>query len=203
MPRPEEPKPARRSSRPKAAAPTFFATALVFHAWLARHGAAERELIVGFHKVGSGRPSMTWPESVDEALCFGWIDGMRARLDDSAYTIRFTPRRVTSTWSAVNIARVAELTAQARMKPPGLEAFAQRREERSELYSYEQRAQAALAAEDEAQFRRNAAAWRYFEAQPPGYRHLVIWRIVSARRSDTQQRRLAQLIEASQNQRRL
>ncbi|WP_088285777.1 YdeI family protein [Ideonella sp. A 288] len=180
-----------------AAMPTFFATAREFGAWLAAHGATEPQLIVGFHKRDSGRPSMTWPESVDEALCVGWIDGVRARIDEHSYKIRFTPRKPTSTWSAVNIERVRVLQAEGRMTPAGLAAFAQRREARSKVYAYEQAAQAVLDAADEARFRAHRQAWAFFEAQPPGYRHLAVWRIVSAKRPDTRQARLDKLIEAS------
>src|ERR671935_2113772 len=118
-------------------APIFFATADDFRAWLEEHHASERELLVGFHKTGSGRPSMTWPESVDQALCFGWIDGVRRSLGDESYTIRFTPRKPRSTWSAVNIERANELIAEGRMRSPGLAAFEARSDERSAIYAYE------------------------------------------------------------------
>src|SRR4029079_510044 len=139
------------------------------------------ELIVGFYKRDSGRPSMTWPESVDEALCFGWIDGVRTRIDDVSSKIRFTPRKTTSTWSAINIARVQALQAEGRMQKAGLEAFKHRRAVRSKIYAYEQAAGAELDRKDEAQFRKNKKAWKFFEAQPPGYRHQMIWRIISAK----------------------
>jgi uncharacterized protein YdeI (YjbR/CyaY-like superfamily) len=183
--------------------PTFFATAAEFGAWLAKHGASESELVVGFYKRGSGRPSMTWPESVDEALCYGWIDGVRKSIDTHSYQIRFTPRRPTSTWSAINIERVRVLQGDGRMQEAGLNAYAQRREAKSRIYSYEQAGQATLVRELEAQFRRNKAAWKFFEAQPPGYRHLVTWWIISAKRAATREARLAKLIEASQCQVRL
>jgi uncharacterized protein YdeI (YjbR/CyaY-like superfamily) len=183
--------------------PTFFATPAEFRAWLARHSAEATELIVGFHKKGSGKPSITWQESVDEALCVGWIDAVRKRIDDTAYQIRFTRRKPTSTWSAINIARVAELTSQSRMQPEGLAAFAHRREANSRIYAYEQAADASLAPADEARFRKKKAAWAFFEAQPAGYRKQMIWRIVSAKQELTQQRRLLQLIQASQIHQRL
>ena len=190
---------------PKTGAPvaTFFPTAADFRAWLQEHSAEAGELIVGFHKKGSGKPSLTWPESVDEALCVGWIDAVRKRIDDSAYQIRFTKRKPTSTWSAINIARVAELTSQGRKQPAGLAAFAHRKESKSRTYSYEQASGAALAPADEARFRKKKAAWAFFEAQPAGYRKVVIWRIVSAKQEATRQKRLLQLIEASQNGQRL
>jgi len=119
--------------------PTFFATPAEFRAWFEEHDERAQELLVGFYKKGSGRPSITWPEAVDEALCCGWIDGVRRSLDDASYVIRFTPRKPRSTWSAVNIKRVEELTAQGRMRPAGLAAFAKRAEDRSSIYAYEQR----------------------------------------------------------------
>jgi uncharacterized protein YdeI (YjbR/CyaY-like superfamily) len=183
--------------------PAFFKTPAEFRAWLAQHAAAESELIVGFYKRGTNRESLTWPESVDEALCVGWIDGVRTSIDEISYKIRFTPRKSTSTWSAKNIERVRVLESEGRMKAAGLKAFAHRRETKSGIYAYEQAGAAALGSKEEARFRRNMAAWKFFEAQPPGYRHLVIWRIVSARRVETREARLAKLIEASQNGERL
>lgn len=178
--------------------PRFFRTAAEFRSWLEKHAGTERELVVGFHKVGSGRPSMTWPESVDEALCHGWIDGVRKRVDEHSYTIRFTPRKPGSTWSAINIAKVGVLEAQGRMTEAGRQAFARRREEKSRTYSYEQRDAAQLSPEEAAAFRKNKAAWRYFEAQPPGYRRVAIHYVASAKRPETRQARLAKLIEASE-----
>ncbi|HTD29048.1 MAG TPA: YdeI/OmpD-associated family protein [Xanthomonadaceae bacterium] len=183
--------------------PTFFETAVQFGAWLALHGASESALIVGFHKRGSGLPSMTWPESVDEALCFGWIDGVRKRIDEQSYQIRFTPRKPSSTWSSINIERVRVLQDAGRMQETGLKAFALRREAKSRIYSYEQEATAVLERDVEALFKRNKKAWTFFEAQPPGYRHQMIWRIISAKRPATREARLAKLIEASRNHMRL
>jgi uncharacterized protein YdeI (YjbR/CyaY-like superfamily) len=183
--------------------PTFFKTAAEFRVWLAEHSAAEVELFVGFHKRGANRPSMTWPESVDEALCVGWIDGVRKNIDESSYQIRFTPRKPTSTWSAINIERVRVLQSEGRMKEAGLKAYEHRREAKSKIYSYEQTARATLQPSDEVVFRKNKPAWKFFEAQPPGYRHQMIYRIVSAKRLETQQARLAKLIEASQSGQRL
>jgi len=178
--------------------PRFFDTPAAFRAWLARHGASETQLIVGFYKRDSGRASITWPEAVDEALCVGWIDGVRTRIDEQAYQIRFTPRKASSTWSAVNIERVRVLQAEGRMQPAGLAAFEQRREAKSRIYAYEQAAHAELAPDDEAQFRKHKKAWAFFAAQPPGYRHKAAWHIVSAKRPETRSARLARLIEASQ-----
>jgi uncharacterized protein YdeI (YjbR/CyaY-like superfamily) len=182
---------------------TFFETADEFVVWLEKHGAVESELVVGYHKRGTGRGSMSWPESVDAALCFGWIDGVRKRIDEHTYQIRFTPRKPQSIWSAINIERVRVLKIEGRMREAGLRAYSHRREEKSTIYSYEQKKAAKLDPNDEALFRRAKAAWKYFEAQSPGYRHLVIWRIVSAKQPETRQRRLAALIAASQAQRRL
>lgn len=179
------------------AEPIYFTSAAAFGAWLREHGETETELLVGFHKVGSGQPSMTWPESVDEALCVGWIDAVRKRVDEQRYQIRFTRRKPGSNWSAINIARVAELTAQGRMQPSGLAAFARRVEHRSRIYAYEQRDAATLPPEDEKLFRRHKQAWAFFEQQPPGYRHKLLWRIASAKRPETRAKRLAELIEAS------
>lgn len=181
--------------------PLFFPTPDDFRAWLAAHHEAEKELLVGFYKKDSGMSSITWPQSVDEALCFGWIDGVRRGRDAESYTIRFTPRKARSTWSAVNIKRVAELTALGRMAPAGLRAFAARTEDNSNIYAYENKAAATLDAAAEAQFRANTAAWDYFQAQPPGYRRTAIWWVISAKQEATRQKRLATLIDDSANAR--
>jgi uncharacterized protein YdeI (YjbR/CyaY-like superfamily) len=180
-----------------SAHPIFFAAPTELRAWLEEHHATAREQWVGFYKVGSGRPSITWPESVDEALCYGWIDGLRKSIDDASYMIRFTPRKPTSIWSAVNIARVAVLTEQGRMQPAGLAAFARRKDETSAIYSYEQRGQAALDEAEEQQMRANAAAWQFFEAQPRSYRQAAIRWVLSAKKPETRQSRLARLIDDS------
>ncbi|WP_101926890.1 MULTISPECIES: YdeI/OmpD-associated family protein [Luteimonas] len=183
--------------------PTFFDTALQFRAWLAQHHDTATELIVGFHKVGSGRPSMTWPDSVDEALCYGWIDGVRKRIDDASYQIRFTPRRRGSIWSRVNLAKVEALIAQQRMQPAGLAAYAARDDSRSGVYAFERAAPAVLAPDETRTFQRDGLAWQYFVASPPGYRNLMTHWIVSAKRPETRARRLAQLIDACAGQRRI
>jgi uncharacterized protein YdeI (YjbR/CyaY-like superfamily) len=183
--------------------PTFFPTPADFRAWLEAHHAQESELLVGFYKKGSGQPSITWPESVDEALCFGWIDGVRRRRDDASYTIRFTPRQARSTWSAVNIKRVQELTAQGRMHPAGLTAFAARSDANSAIYAYEQRHTATLDPIEEQQFQANRPAWAFFQAQPPSYRRTALYWVVSAKRAETRQKRLATLIEDSAQSRTL
>jgi uncharacterized protein YdeI (YjbR/CyaY-like superfamily) len=182
---------------------TFFATAEEFAAWLEKHCANQTEFVVGYYKRASKRPSMTWAESVDAALCFGWIDGVRKRIDEHSYQIRFTPRKPTSTWSRINIDRARILRREGKMRETGLKAYSCRREDKSRIYSYEQQKTAALEGRDELRFRKSKAAWKFFEAQPPSYRQLVIWRILSAKRAETRERRLADLIKASQEQRRL
>lgn len=179
--------------------PTFFETPADFRAWLEEHHGSAEVLWVGFYKKGSGRPSITWPESVDEALCFGWIDGLRKGIDDVAYKIRFTPRKPDSNWSAVNIARVEELLEKDRMRPAGIAAYERRLEKKSRVYSYEQRQRAALDPEAEKRFRAHPEAWKFFRSQPPGYRRTAIFWVVSAKREDTRRRRLDTLIEDSAN----
>jgi uncharacterized protein YdeI (YjbR/CyaY-like superfamily) len=182
---------------PPTNAPTFFATPARFRAWLARNGDKVAVLNVGFYKVGTGRPSITWPESVDEALCYGWIDGVRRRIDDDAYQVRFSPRRKGSVWSAINIGRAQELIAAGRMRPQGLRAYEQRVERRSRIYSYEAGRTAELTDEELRRFRRNKQAWRWFERQAPGHRRLMLHWIASAKQPETRARRLARLIESS------
>jgi uncharacterized protein YdeI (YjbR/CyaY-like superfamily) len=178
--------------------PTFFATPEDWRAWLAEHHATRDELLVGFHKVGSGRPSITWPESVDEALCFGWIDGVRRRLDDVSYTIRFTPRRPASTWSAVNIRRFGELSAEGRVAPAGEAAFAARRPDRSGVYAYEQTHRTQeLSPEYAERLAADPAAAEFFSAQPPWYRRNTSYWVMSAKRAETRERRLQELITDS------
>ena len=177
--------------------PTFFATPAEFRAWFISNHESAEELWVGFYKKASGRPSITWPESVDEALCFGWIDGIRKSVDAEAYVIRFTPRKRGSIWSNVNIARAKALASDGRMQPAGRRAFEARDEEKSGIYSFEQRARAKLDAAELGKFRANKAAWKFFEAQPPGYRQLATYWIISAKRPETRARRLATLIADS------
>jgi uncharacterized protein YdeI (YjbR/CyaY-like superfamily) len=177
--------------------PTFFATPADFRAWLERHHESHSELIVGFHKRGSGRPSITWPEAVDQALCFGWIDGVRRRIDDASYSIRFTPRKARSTWSAVNIRRMKELVDEGLVAPAGMAAFERRADDRSAIYSYEQRKAARLEPDQERRLRADERAWAFFEAQPPSYRRAAIHWVTSAKKPETRDRRLAQLIECS------
>jgi uncharacterized protein YdeI (YjbR/CyaY-like superfamily) len=183
--------------------PTFFATPDDFRAWLHAHHQTESELLVGFYKKGSGKPSITWPQSVDEALCVGWIDGIRRNAGEDAYTIRFTPRKAKSTWSAVNIKRVAELTEMGRMLPAGVKAFAAREESNSRVYAYENRDMAVFEPAMEERFRANEKAWTFFQAQPPGYRKLATFWVISAKQDATRLRRLDQLITDSADGRRI
>ena len=177
---------------------TFFETPADFRSWLEKHHARADELLVGFYKKESGRPSITWPESVDEALCFGWIDGIRRRIDDRSYSIRFTPRRRGSIWSNVNTRRVGELMKEKRMRPAGVKAFEARDPKKTGLYSFE-RETAALPKEFAKAFRADAKAWTFWEAQPPGYKRLAAYFVISAKRDETRRRRLAVLIRESAN----
>jgi uncharacterized protein YdeI (YjbR/CyaY-like superfamily) len=183
--------------------PRFFAIADDFRAWLEKHHASATELVVGFHKKHTGRASMTWTESVREALCYGWIDGIRRSLGDDSYTIRFTPRKPGSNWSLLNVRHVEELIREGRMAPAGLAAFEARKPDRTGVYSFEQRHSARLEPAQEKQFRANKAAWDFFESQPPSYRRTAVYWVVSAKREETRSRRLAQLIEDSAAGRRL
>jgi uncharacterized protein YdeI (YjbR/CyaY-like superfamily) len=174
----------------------FFKSAEAFRRWLQAHAATAAELVVGFHKVGSGQPSMRWPESVDEALCFGWIDGVRKRIDDHAYQIRFTPRKPSSNWSAVNIAKFHALEAQGRMTAAGRQVFARRSEAKSRIYAYEQGRTAELQPEEWQAFRQDKQAWAFFEGTPPSYRKVLLHWVTTAKRPETRASRLARLIEA-------
>jgi uncharacterized protein YdeI (YjbR/CyaY-like superfamily) len=178
----------------------YFASPAEFRQWLEQHHTSESELHVGYYKKGTGKPSMTWQESVDEALCFGWIDGVRRSVDEKRYKIRFTPRKASSTWSAVNINRVGELSEQGRMQPAGLKAFEQRKGERSGIYAYEQPDELTkLSDAEERQFRANEAAWTFFHGQAAWYRRGALWWVVSAKQEKTRVKRLAQLIDDSAN----
>jgi uncharacterized protein YdeI (YjbR/CyaY-like superfamily) len=173
----------------------FFETPAHFRKWLESNHGKTRELWVGFHKKGT-KPSITWPESVREALSFGWIDGLRKSVDETSYTIRFSPRKPSSVWSAINIRIAKELIEEGQMHPAGLRAFEARKENRSGIYSYENRPQ-TLPAVYEKKLRKNAAAWKTFRAGPPWYRRTVTWWVVSAKKEETRLKRLDQLIEVS------
>jgi uncharacterized protein YdeI (YjbR/CyaY-like superfamily) len=176
--------------------PRFFATTARFRTWLERNHDTAAELWVGFHRKGSGKPSISWPEAVDQALCFGWIDGIRKRVDDTSYMNRFTPRKPTSTWSDRNVKRARELIELGQMAPAGLRAFEARGDNRTGIYSYEQRPQ-ELPAAYARPFRANARAWKAWRAMPPSYRKAATWWVISAKREETRERRLATLIETT------
>lgn len=182
--------------------PKFFATPAAWRGWLEKHHHQHTELLVGFYKKDSGKPSITWPESVDAALCFGWIDGVRRRIDDVSYSIRFTRRKLSSTWSAINIRRVEQLIEQGLIHPAGMKAFKARSEQRSRIYSFEQE-RVEFENAQERQFKSNRAAWRFFLAQPISYRRPAIWWVVSAKREETKAKRLRTLIEVSERGERL
>jgi len=182
--------------------PKFFPTPSVFRKWLAANHAKSNELWVGFFKKNSGQPSITWPESVDEALCFGWIDGVRKSLDEQSYVIRFSPRKPSSIWSAVNTRNMERLIKEDRVQPAGLKAYEARKEYRSGIYSYEQRSP-ELVEPYAGLFKRNRAAWKFFQAQPPSYRKMMSWYVVSAKQEATRLKRLDTLIDASSKHERL
>jgi uncharacterized protein YdeI (YjbR/CyaY-like superfamily) len=176
--------------------PVFFESPAAMGRWLAKNHRSAKELLVGFHKRHTGRPSLTWPESVDEALCFGWIDGVRRSLGAEGYTIRFTPRKAGSIWSAVNLKKVAALVKAGKMKPAGLAAFRARSAKKTAVYAYENRPK-ALDRESESRFRKNARAWTWFRAQAPWYRRTAAYWVMSAKKDETRERRLAILIASS------
>jgi len=187
----------RRTDADAVAGVRFFATPARWRQWLEKNHATATEVWVGFHKRGSGTPSLTWPESVDEALCFGWIDGIRKSIDERSYRIRFTPRKKGSNWSTVNVRRVGTLTKEGRMRPAGLAAFEARRPEKSGVYSFEQRQAVTLGEEYEGRFRADAKAWAFFGSQPPYYRRTATFWVMSAKQDATRERRLTTLIADS------
>ncbi len=182
--------------------PKFFPTQSDFRRWLEDNHEQETEIIVGYYKVGSGKSSMTWSESVDEALCFGWIDGVRRKVDEESYCIRFTPRKVNSIWSAVNIAKVAELTAKGLMKPKGIAAFERRDAKKSAIYAYENEAK-QFSGEFERRFKANKKAWDFFESQANWYKKQMTNWVMSAKQEATRERRLEKLIGESENEKRV
>jgi uncharacterized protein YdeI (YjbR/CyaY-like superfamily) len=182
--------------------PKFFRTAADFRIWLEKNHTTASELWVGFYKKDSGKPSITWPESVDQALCFGWIDGIRKGVDGISYQIRFMPRRRRSIWSAINVKRAKELVRRKQMRPTGLKAFAARIDNKSGIYSYEQRS-TELNQPYAKLLKKNKAAWNFFEQQPPFYRKMIGWWIISAKKEETRMDRLAKLISQSAKGKRL
>jgi len=185
------------------AAAVFFPDAPAFRAWLSAHHADTPELFVGFHKKSSGRGGLTYPEAVDEALCFGWIDGVMKSLGPAAYRHRFTPRKPSSIWSNVNVAHVARLTAAGKMAPAGLAAFAARRAEKTGVYVFESKSPLRLPADYARRFKAHAAAWTFFSAQAPWYRRQILHKIIRSKQPATRERWLARAIAASSAGRRL
>jgi uncharacterized protein YdeI (YjbR/CyaY-like superfamily) len=181
---------------PGAVDAIFFSTPAEFRAWLEEHHDTESEVWVGYFKKATGKPTMTWPQAVEEALCFGWIDGKLQRIDDERHRQRFTPRRPGSNWSEINVAKVADLRTAGRMRPAGEAAFAARRDDPTAL-TYERRHEAAFDADQEAAFRANQTAWAWFGEQSDAYRHMATFWVVSAKRPETQAKRLGSLIESS------
>lgn len=179
--------------------PVFFPTPADLRRWFEQNHDTAQELWVGYYKKGTGKPSITWPESVDQALCFGWIDGIRKSIDDESYKIRFTPRKASSNWSTVNIKRVGQLTGLGLMQPPGLRVFEQRKGEKSGVYSFENQDKAKLPAEFEQQLRANQKAWTFFQSQPPWYQRAASWWVISAKKEETRLKRLATLINDSEH----
>ena len=182
--------------------PAFFKTPQEFHSWLEQHHAIAREFLVGFHKTEFGKKGITYPEALDEALCYGWIDGIRKNFNETSYTIRFTPRKPTSIWSVVNIGHVRRLTKLGKMKPVGLKVFRERDKKKSRIYSFENRNK-PLEAKHAALFKKNRSAWKFFQSQAPSYQKMARWWIAWARQEETRLRRLHQLIEASEREHRL
>ncbi len=182
--------------------PKFFSSPGKFREWLERNHDSATEQLMGFHKKSSGKKSITYAEALDEALCFGWIDGVRKNLNETSYTIRFTPRKPTSIWSNVNVKHVARLQKEGRMHRAGLEAYERCVPQRTGIYSFEN-APRELPPEYEKTFRQNKAAWKFFQEQPPGYKRLMVFRTVSAKKAETRLRRLKQLIESSEKSERM
>ncbi len=181
---------------PQPTGVVYFESPAAFRAWLKKNHAKEKELWVGYYRKGTGRPSLTWQEAVDEALCFGWIDGVRKSVDAERFVQRFTPRKPISNWSAINVGRVEELIARKRMAPAGLAAFERRDEKRTAIYAYENRPK-VLAPEYEKELRRNAKAAAFFDALPPAFKKLMVFWVMSAKQEETRQKRLRRLIDSS------
>ncbi len=194
--------PKNTKMNPAKGTATFFKTQDEFRKWLESHHEKETELLVGFYKVGSGKPSMNWSQSVDQALCFGWIDGIRKSIDKESYSIRFTPRRSSSNWSVINIKKIEELTKAGLMKPAGLKAFDLRKEDTSGIYDYENGA-VLLDPDYEKQLKAHKMAWDFFMQQAPSYKKAIIRWIMSAKQDKTRQSRLEKVITESGEQKRV
>lgn len=183
--------------------PIFFKDQNDFRQWLEEHYTTQAELLVGFYKTNSGKPSITWPQSVDQALCYGWIDGVRRSLGAEAYTIRFTPRKPGSIWSAVNIDKMERLIADGLVKPEGLAAFAKRTEAKSRIYGHERIEDAKLPPEMEKAFKAHAAAWEFFTTQAPSYQKIMLHWVTTAKQEKTRQSRFEKLLELSKEGKRM
>jgi uncharacterized protein YdeI (YjbR/CyaY-like superfamily) len=177
--------------------PIFFDSPDAFYAWLEEHHETESEVWVGYWKKATGKPSLTWSQAVDQALCFGWIDTRSQSIDAERHMQRFTRRKPASNWSKVNVEKVARLTEEGKMRPPGIAAFERRRPDKTGVYSFERNEDAQLEPDQEELFRSNAKAWEFFQSQPPGYRRTAIHLVVSAKKPETREKRLNQLIEDS------
>jgi uncharacterized protein YdeI (YjbR/CyaY-like superfamily) len=177
--------------------PIYFESPAAFRAWLEQHHETATEVWVGYWKKATGKQGMSWAQAVEEALCFGWIDGIAKRVDDERHRQRFTPRKPTSNWSAINVANVERLRAEGRMRPAGEAAYARRRDDKTAIYSHEQRKNPQLEPEEQAQLEANAEAWAYWQAKPPSYRRPATWWVISAKKPETRARRLATLIADS------
>jgi uncharacterized protein YdeI (YjbR/CyaY-like superfamily) len=180
----------------------FFPTPADFREWLAQHHNQASEVWVGFYKVGSGKPSITWSEAVDQALCYGWIDGIRKSIDADSYQIRFTPRKPNSIWSAVNLRKMQELIQAGLMQPAGLAIYEKRKENNAQLYSFEQEV-VVLSEADQNELASNEKAWHFFQSQAPSYRKAAIWWVISAKTEATRRKRLTTLIQDSEAGQRL
>ena len=177
--------------------PKFFSTPEKFREWLEQNHAGTTELLLGFHKKSSGKKSITYPEALDEALCYGWIDGVRKNLDETSYTIRFTPRKPRSIWSLVNVRHIERLTKEGRMRPAGIEAYERRDPKRTGIYAFENRPR-EFSPELEKAFRKNKTAWRFFETQPAGYKRVIVFWVMEAKKEETRLKRFKQLVEISE-----
>jgi uncharacterized protein YdeI (YjbR/CyaY-like superfamily) len=177
--------------------PKFFSTPKQFREWLERNHDSATELLLGFHKTSSGKKSITYSEALDEALCYGWIDGVRKNVNETSYTIRFTPRKARSIWSLVNVKHIERLTKEGRMQPAGVEAYERRDPKRTGIYAFENRPR-EFSPEFEKAFRKNKAAWTFFEKQPPGYKRVIVFWVMEAKKEETRMKRFKQLVELSE-----
>ena len=177
--------------------PIFFTSPTEFRKWLEENHATQKEILVGFHKLATGKPSMTWSQSVDKAICFGWIDGIRKSFDKDAYTIRFTPRKSKSIWSAVNMKKIEELTSKGLMHPAGISAYEKREEHRTAIYAYENKP-AELPVHFDEKLRANEKAWAFFQKQATGYKNTAMYWVMSAKQEATRQQRMKTLINDSE-----